>query len=165
MRIRPSARVLVLDPQQRVLLFHIHDHYPVHRAYPAMRVYWCTPGGGVEPGETAEHAAQRELWEETGIQVSTVGPCVWYYERVLRLPDGSLLLLQEHIFFISARTAHVSVRNMLPYEHTTHRAYRWWSLADLARSAEHVLPPGLPRLLPALVNGDIPTTPIHLSDH
>ena len=30
---------------------------------------WEIPGGGVEPGETAEEAALTELWEETGCVV------------------------------------------------------------------------------------------------
>ena len=34
------------------------------------RLGWSTPGGHVERGETSQHAATRELWEETGLDVA-----------------------------------------------------------------------------------------------
>ena len=55
--LRPAARVLLIDDQDRVLL----------RANVGDGDVWITPGGALEPGETAEEAALRELWEETGI--------------------------------------------------------------------------------------------------
>ncbi|MEU0092032.1 NUDIX domain-containing protein [Kribbella sp. NPDC006257] len=36
-------------------------------------VYFTLPGGRVEPGETAEEAAQREAYEELGVVVKLVG--------------------------------------------------------------------------------------------
>lgn len=52
-----SASVLLLDPQNRVLIVK-----------PAYREGWLMPGGIVEAGETPAKAALRELYEETGIQ-------------------------------------------------------------------------------------------------
>lgn len=34
---------------------------------------WTMPGGGIEPGETAQDAAMREAWEESGARVELIG--------------------------------------------------------------------------------------------
>lgn len=41
----------------------------VRRGNPPSRGAWSLPGGGQELGETAEAAARRELFEETGLRV------------------------------------------------------------------------------------------------
>ncbi|MBN6055222.1 NUDIX hydrolase, partial [Nonomuraea sp. RK-328] len=64
---RPSVRGLLLDRDERLLLFR--------RTVPGREVYWSVPGGHVEPGDaTLEHTLRRELLEELGATVSGVTP-------------------------------------------------------------------------------------------
>jgi len=55
--IENSAAILV-EKEGKILL--------VKRLNKTFRGWWCVPGGHAEPGETSEHAAQREAREEVG---------------------------------------------------------------------------------------------------
>lgn len=66
MTFRATSRVLLFDPDDRVLMFL---QYGKDRAVPPR---WITPGGGVDPGEDHDRAAIREVLEETGYELATV---------------------------------------------------------------------------------------------
>lgn len=161
-RIRLTARLLVIDEQQRILLFNVDDGVALHHNRPDLINYWITPGGGVDPGETFEAAALRELWEETGIRLATLGPWVWQHERLLHFPDRSVHF-DERFYLVRVVAPTVSFVNLLPYERETHRAYRWWTFDELERSTELFLPARLSQLLWPLLNGDIPSSPLHFT--
>src|SRR3954466_9737179 len=61
---RRSARVLLVDGSDRVLLLRLRDHGG-H--------IWLTPGGGVQDGEPLAEAAARELREEGGLAGAAAG--------------------------------------------------------------------------------------------
>src|ERR1700756_1197800 len=96
LRRRPSARLLVVDPEGRILLFRI-----AHAAGAlAGQSFWTTPGGALEPGETYEAAASRELFEETGVRREAVGAAIAERRMVLQLPSGEHVLADERYFLI-----------------------------------------------------------------
>lgn len=49
------------------VLLRLHDKYN----------YWGGPGGHIDPGEDANEAALREVYEEVGLRVELVGPTGW----------------------------------------------------------------------------------------
>jgi ADP-ribose pyrophosphatase YjhB (NUDIX family) len=75
---------MVLDPDDRVLLFRYDDGPPNGR-------HWCTPGGGLNDGEDYPTGARRELAEETGWTDVPLGTGqlskAQVFERILRA-DG-----------------------------------------------------------------------------
>jgi 8-oxo-dGTP pyrophosphatase MutT (NUDIX family)/G:T/U-mismatch repair DNA glycosylase len=68
---RPSVRALLVDDKGSTLLFRYGNEYGM---------WWVTPGGGQEPGETDEETLRRELREECGLTELEVGPLLWTFE-------------------------------------------------------------------------------------
>ena len=143
MRKRSSARLLVINPAERLLLFRF-----VHRTgVLSEQDYWATPGGEVENGETFEQAALRELQEETGMCAASAGQEVWQRTSVLQLPSGEHVVADERYFLIRAATGRVSREGWTAEETGMMVDHRWWSMNDLSRTAETVWPNNLVAVL------------------
>lgn len=64
-----SVRVIVTDERRVLLVSHWYAPWA-----------WTLPGGGIDKKEEPEAAAIREVYEETGIQVRSIGGEVGQYE-------------------------------------------------------------------------------------
>lgn len=154
--VRSAARVVLLDPAGRVLLFGARL---VDLATPPGPVlYWYTPGGQVEPGETPRVAAARELAEEIGLILDPAaleGP-VWL-RRVVAPLLGVPTDHRETYFALRDVVHEVDVSGQTAIEAYEDQPHRWWSTAEIAAgsadgSAEFV-PRDLAGQLPALIRG------------
>jgi putative hydrolase of the HAD superfamily len=143
-RVRLAGRVIVLDPDDRVLLFRYDDGAPNGR-------HWCTPGGGLNDGEDYAAGARRELTEETGWSDVPLGGEVYRQTRTLEWSDR---IVRQHERFFLARVG--DIRRELGEVAAMHSSdgiagWHWWTLAELDSTAEVIFPRGLPDLVRGLL--------------
>lgn len=149
---RPTARVLLLDRSDRILL--LKGRLPGH---PERSGAWFTVGGGVEAGETFVEAAAREIREETGIADAVLGPVVWVREGVLRIPEPRLF--RECYIVARCGGAEPTREGWNALERELIDDIRWWTLGELTMTVEAIFPPGLARRLPPILAGRFPADP------
>jgi 8-oxo-dGTP pyrophosphatase MutT (NUDIX family) len=139
--VRNAARVLLLDPEGRVLLVEGGDPADL-----AAGTWWFTPGGGMEPGETAEVAALREAFEETGHRVAALHGPVARRSSVFPF-DGRLIEQREQFFVARVPAFEPTKEGWTELERRALAGLRWWTLDELRATTETVFPPNLADLV------------------
>jgi 8-oxo-dGTP pyrophosphatase MutT (NUDIX family) len=158
--LRPTARVILIDESDRVLMFRHEGSFRTGDF--SGTSLWALPGGGLEPGEQHEAAAQRELWEETGLTGITVGPCVWLRDHVFDW-NGNTYEARERYHVCHVPHFVIDTGNQSPQELKEMTAYRWWALDEItAATAEVFVPQDLATHLEPILRGEYPDEPLRI---
>jgi len=136
LRIRPSSRLIIVSPDNRVLLFRFCHKDGALRG----KTYWATPGGGLEKNESFEQAAIRELFEETGLIRTLTGPQIASQNFTMMLPSGETVLAEERFFMIDANTVELDRSGWSSNEQEVIRDYHWWTIEELIHTNETIFP-------------------------
>lgn len=136
---RQAGRAILMDAEGRVLLIHF--------AMPRGRdVYnfWATPGGGLEPGESALDAVKRELLEELGLNLALHGPvhtAVGIFEY-----DG-VMVENTDTFFLGRCDVTPVLQGATVQERAVFLDLRWWTPEEIENTGEVVYPRDLAGVL------------------
>ncbi len=132
---RRTVRVIMIDPDQRTLLFEDSD--------PGIEDtrWWVTPGGGIDPGETEAMAAVREVAEETGYGLGEdelIGPVA--RRHVVHGYSDQIISQHEAFYLARVRDFEVDIAAHTEEEQLTLQQHQWWSRDELAGTDAWIWP-------------------------
>ena len=127
------------------------------------QLIWCLVGGGIEPGESLQEAALREIHEEVGIGKEDIelGPVVWHASfDFVRL--GVQTHTEEHFIVAKTKKKKVTPEGLTPCEEEVIKEMAWMSLEKIKQLTEKVYPVSLAEHLPDVLAGKYPEKPIKI---
>jgi 8-oxo-dGTP pyrophosphatase MutT (NUDIX family) len=155
---RPGVRALVVDRDDRVLLFRYSNDRDAG--------VWLCPGGALEPGETEQQALHRELEEETHLPDVAPAPWIWTRRHVWAW-RGTAYDSRERIALVRVDAGSVTpdvsdsfAFDGLPPEPASRFDHKWWTLPELEATTDRLSPRRLPYFLRALFEHGPPPEPI-----
>jgi 8-oxo-dGTP pyrophosphatase MutT (NUDIX family) len=141
LRLRRAARLIVLDPELRALMFR----YDV----PGRPPFWVTAGGECEPDESFEDAARRELLEETGI-IADPGAEIARMTPEFITVEGEPVQADERFFLVRVIDAGIDTSRHTALEQQLMTQHRWFTLEELGQWPEAVFPVELADMIRSL---------------
>jgi 8-oxo-dGTP diphosphatase len=154
MDIRKSARAILINNENKILMFKFK-----FENIQGENVLWVTPGGGVEEGENFEQALKRELHEETGLVLNSIGPWIWTKEVIFKGKERDFVSYERY-YLIKMDNTNISFENMTLNEVRTLKGFKWWDINELLSSTEEFFTPQIGKLLIEIIEGNIPNSPI-----
>ncbi len=147
MKIRNVTRVVLFDPDNRVLLQKI---LPLEPLSLKMDSVWITPGGQIENGESFIECAERELYEETGIKNCIFGSVLWHSSDILKL-NGEQTIFAQHFIYARAKTKQEPTQG----DDSVILENRWWTIDELHTQNIDIYPLKLPELLKGIRHDNV----------
>lgn len=154
MKVRKSARAIVLNQNNQIFLFQYKFDYLVDN-----KAIWITPGGSLEEGEFFEDALKRELFEELGVQITEDCPEVYYRNPLYTMKNGEVIQSVEKFFLVLLDEEQFTYANWTESEKKRMLAGRWWSVEEIRKSEDEFFSKDIIRILTELSGESFPAKP------
>ncbi len=157
MKIRKSARAVMLNQNNEIFLFKFHFSF-----MQGEKTLWVTPGGGLNEDEDFESGLRRELFEETGLTDIDIGQWIWFRNKPFTMKNGEQILSEERYYLVRTNNAAITFEYMDSIERGLTKEGKWWSVESLKLSSEEFFTERLSERLQEIIDGGYFVEPVEV---